>query len=479
MSNHDAPVFLQPGQEGLPVRAGGDFIFVKSADRPIRVRVNEQSVLMRAGDKRRFNRSPDNPREPAFTSFEVDNPDATAPLTCIFVVGLGDYNAQIITGEVTITPGIQAAGGQFITDTREVIELQVAAPVRDQVVETFGGLNFNSDLAPVGGNVSAAAIAGDYVFTADGQNGTGAEIVGFDRRTGRVAINRGTNSAVAFVQDMAYNPRDGLMYVIDAERRVFRFNPFAALPGQNFSAAIEQLGRGCCFDAAGFFYVLHQGNILRRYSVPSFTLLDTWDLTALGGESLILQMYGIDYDARADRFMIASYNSSNMSRFAIDNDGNLQNYTRFSGPENALTLSIDPDRGEYWHGVSSNVIKNRQYYDRTVTAQLFANADAFKNALAAEARPITANIGFADTFSSNFVVMTGESIKAILQAYLSSESQLGDNYLDSVYRLEYFDGSRQRIVGSGGESFALAGIADNFTIALPGTVKLTLRAGIT
>ena len=75
--------------------------------------------------------------------------------------------------------------------------------------------------------------------------------------------------------------------------------------------------------------------------------------------------------------------------------------------------------------------------------------------------------------------MTGESLRAILQAYLPGEQSLPANYLDYIYRAEFFDGTRQRIVGSGGRSFELEGIVDDFEIALPGTVKLTVRSGIT
>jgi hypothetical protein len=89
----------------LPVRAGGDFIFLKESARDIKVTVSGQTILMRRGDKRRFNR--ESFGEQAFGSFEVSN-KTEFDIRVVFVVGDGDYSSQVITGELSIAEKISS-----------------------------------------------------------------------------------------------------------------------------------------------------------------------------------------------------------------------------------------------------------------------------------------------------------------------------------------------------------------------------------
>src|SRR5690554_437705 len=120
MAGQDITKRLQPGQS-QPVQVGGDFIFLKFADRPIVVIINggESSgsrVIMEAGDKY---------RPGAFQSFEIENTDNDNPAQLVMTVGRGDYNRQIVQGEIKSVISLRKADGTLVDDSRAWIEKAV------------------------------------------------------------------------------------------------------------------------------------------------------------------------------------------------------------------------------------------------------------------------------------------------------------------------------------------------------------------
>lgn len=101
MSQSEKIITIPANAENMPVRAGGDFIFLKECARDVRVIVDGHPVTMRRGDKRRFDRKLYSDLQ-AFDSFEVSNP-YDVDLRATFVVGRGDYNSQIVTGEIFVS----------------------------------------------------------------------------------------------------------------------------------------------------------------------------------------------------------------------------------------------------------------------------------------------------------------------------------------------------------------------------------------
>jgi hypothetical protein len=112
-------ILLAGGQEF--VDAAGDFIFCSFADRPFRIIIDGQPVTVRVGDKLR--------PEKRFRNFQIENLDPQNPIAVTLVVGEGDYNSQIIQGEVSIMPGIRGADGTWKDDTRYTIKADLA-PLR-------------------------------------------------------------------------------------------------------------------------------------------------------------------------------------------------------------------------------------------------------------------------------------------------------------------------------------------------------------
>lgn len=140
MSQGEKRVLLPAGAEGFPVRAQGDFIFVRACSFPIRVIVDGQPITMEAGEKRVFKRK--NPLEMAFSDFQVDNLSTVAQQVT-FITGEGDFEKIIVSGELNVSAYVNTAGnGQAkslpfgITKTIGVDSLAVVEDVAQTLIYT-------------------------------------------------------------------------------------------------------------------------------------------------------------------------------------------------------------------------------------------------------------------------------------------------------------------------------------------------------
>lgn len=106
MSQGEKRVLIPAGAEGFPVRAQGDFIFVRACSFPIRVIVDGQPITMEAGEKRVFKRK--NPIEMAFSDFQVDNLSTVAQQVT-FITGEGDFEKIIVSGELNVSAYVNTA----------------------------------------------------------------------------------------------------------------------------------------------------------------------------------------------------------------------------------------------------------------------------------------------------------------------------------------------------------------------------------
>lgn len=124
---------LVPAGGGFPIQVSGDYIYLKFADRAIDVIINggrsgQTRVNMEAGDKY---------RPGPFEAFEVVNPDPDNAAQVIFTVGEGDYNRQIVQGEITSLPVVRRADGSFADDSRGTVSI-VAFMKETGIVRTLG-----------------------------------------------------------------------------------------------------------------------------------------------------------------------------------------------------------------------------------------------------------------------------------------------------------------------------------------------------
>lgn len=120
MAGGDIKQRLAPGQE-MPISVSGDYIFLKFADRDISVVITDgegaqKPVVMAVGDKY---------RPGPFKQFLVRNTDDKRPAQIIMTVGQGDYNRQILAGEISVTPGVTRSDGTRAADSRKILEFEV------------------------------------------------------------------------------------------------------------------------------------------------------------------------------------------------------------------------------------------------------------------------------------------------------------------------------------------------------------------
>lgn len=99
------------------VDAAGDFIFCAFADRTFRIVIDGKSLTVSPGDKLR--------PQKRFQNFQIENLDASNEMAVRLIVGEGDYNSQIIQGEVTVMPGVRGADGQWRDDTRHKLSFDI------------------------------------------------------------------------------------------------------------------------------------------------------------------------------------------------------------------------------------------------------------------------------------------------------------------------------------------------------------------
>src|SRR5690606_37533681 len=98
--HRDFPTYIPPGGVAS-ISATGEFVYVKYTDRTLRVVIDGNPMLMERGDFSRF------PQE--FQTIEVYNTDPNNPANVILVAGFGQFDRKIITGEITVNPGIRTA----------------------------------------------------------------------------------------------------------------------------------------------------------------------------------------------------------------------------------------------------------------------------------------------------------------------------------------------------------------------------------
>jgi len=105
---------LLPGEEQT-VQAWGDFVYCKVATLPVHVAMDSQIVEMQAGDKLR--------ERERFKAFRIENRSADTVVYVTLVVGDGDYQSQIIRGEVAVQPKLLTEDGTLREDSRYWLSL--------------------------------------------------------------------------------------------------------------------------------------------------------------------------------------------------------------------------------------------------------------------------------------------------------------------------------------------------------------------
>lgn len=459
-----------PANATLPMQVVGDFVYCKQADRPVYVQVDGKTIEMEAGDK----------HKPAkkFNGIEIEN-KTDNPVQVVFVIGVGDYNRQIIQGEVSVTPGIRNSAGDFLEDTREEFSYLLNGYNVDPV-DIVGGELLDTIVIPFGVVVAA------YIPELN------------------AIVSRGTSSAnwyLTDVESMAYvrpitsemgNIISGVggyqistqLIVADTKRGGIWVGLKTASTGKislrRHSPQWEPVGPafgteiGNNAGVGGLVYVPDTDELwlMQTNATQTGTIVNIYDAAA--GE-LIAQIdevpvwcYGAYYKEGAvifskdDGTQIKAYDVLSRSEINLRvGDVAARNGSAYLKDKGIV---ISSEAGYYL-----SVYSAREYTKRAYLSAVKSSCGGF--GIVKPRRLYSgAEVYIQDRNGSKLIA--GAVIRAVLDSVIGFAPE---NYLDYVYK---FEGESEHgapvIRSSGAKSFDALSINDNFTVKINKPIKLTL-----
>ena len=131
-------------------------------------------------------------------------------------------------------------------------------------MQDLGSVNIASDVVPA---VSSATFAEGYVWSVNNDNGYNICRSSFDATNNLIGLPEVMIANVSYVNDMAYNPADGLVYLI-TEEHLKSFNPanptsiqdHGVIEHDGFNLAIDMEGNAYMISSWGEFGMLNLSN---------------------------------------------------------------------------------------------------------------------------------------------------------------------------------------------------------------------------
>lgn len=450
------------------VDAAGDFIFCSFADRNVLITIEGQPVTVKAGDKVR--------PQKRIRDFLIRNPDPENPVAVTLVVGEGDYNSQLIQGQVTVMPGIRGADGEWRDDTRHEVTLDLY-PIR-----TFAEA-FPPDVPVKIGPTITPPPSGNESVTAMCGSPSGFVL----------ATNRGDPNYMGGAQETFIRRYD------------FDFNLIESYyPPQDNRLIVQRMAewRGKLFFVSGGGA---PGGLGRITSDPvNFLSFHQFSGAVTGMAVINDELHAFT----ASEYLIfsnpengAEYRTVNYPAWASGNaTGMEQNRTgeiviftydakiRFIDPQ-TLEVIKTVDRvpalnvnnegfgamGRFYAAVdNSETLKIFPFEEVVEPGQFIATKGGCADLTRKESRFITA----ADVEmvqGSGLVTLRGEVIRATLEQYLGRE--LADGYMDHVYSLAAstnVNGGTETKIVAGARSLQARGIEDDLQIYLPARITVEI-----
>lgn len=461
------------------VDAAGDFIFCSFADRKVHITIDGQPVTVKAGDKVR--------PQKRIKDFLIRNPDPVNEVVITLVVGEGDYNSQLIQGEVSVLPGVRGADGAWKDDTRHTITLDMyPARTFEKTFPKGEPIWLAADLR-YDAVVQEGAIREYHITVTQGPFGV-AHLINRQRRTGAswpgngiirhystsgvllseesvshlwpgvcsaaywkgvlyiqsgVGIRLGatdqtiyTNaSSLAFVSGW----NDGLVFVQASDRSWYKFNPETlsvtsiARPAADLSYAATQ-NRLVWLESAQVGVMASSSKFhFMNSSFEEIAAASTYAQADIGNPS-------------ADGFAMLS------TRFHVT-PGNGFN----QAPEDG-TLGVYP-------------------FEELVEPASFTamKAGCVDGLIMKGNRGFITGADITATQGAGQLIVTGEVIKASLEQYFGRD--IGNGYMDHVYRFatdssQY--GGLATVIEGGSRSLQARGEADNLSLILPARISITI-----
>lgn len=496
-SQRDVRIYLEAGEEKQVPTNEFEFVYVKTAVRPVVVIAEGQSVEMGAGEKRRFVAPIDR--------LYIKNPDLTRPVAVVLVVGVGDYEKIVVTGQLTTNVGLLKADGTFSADRRFPISLGIQ---------------------PQPGFLGADYLAGEEIadFAAEDLDDYPIEnVLGTLRCTNTnypgtddIILKMNLTSPMLFAR---VNLKTGL--VVERWEEPFTGQPplkngdpiplgdgtymwalgsaLIKTANTRMDLPIEELPT---FIETGFYTILHAcvDHVGRKLWIEgrltSSSLASVYRLRAydLDSGSLISE---VDYTARNDVSRILSFDPITGRVVSIaGNSGTHYSYA----PDLSEKIILSDTRTDIILGsVYGGIVRNNQLYRYRLSGDWRINRSALEpmsiagQAYATKLREgnlrairITRPLEYFETGATIVPVLLpdgrqrwdGEVIRAVLDIYYQGSVDPA-LYLDHVYGLRISDagltaGANEFEVQTEGQTFLAAEVIDNFSFVVPGVIELVI-----
>jgi len=492
-----------PAGETLPVQKPGDFIYLKFSDRKIAIIEDQSRFEMEAGDKYV---SPN-----GFRDFQVQNLDQVNPVYVIFAVGKGDYNRQIVQGNITIQPGIRRQDGTFDTDARRDVTLSLYpkpgfTPTSYSPGDTVGSnLTAGGDetdysapdgfnwIAGVNKNAAASNHAGQVITTFVTYDKPGTALLKLENQN----ANSGTVIPVSFYEGGSHPSNLGLLNsgtilfslggIVGAgginnepdDYNLFKVASNGGIPAAVFTPDSGDRLTGGVFEFGGYIYAGYETdstNARGLYKLNGdYAKVDKIDV---GDTSGIL--WASDGKKIYSMRLVSGYP---IREHDPDTLAVVKSYaTNWAGSGTIAGLTLYEQRVAAWlNDAQDDTWENVQF-----TTASYTQSQAFYVGYARGGCPnISRNPGANDTGAQLSVkqnadgteTYSGEIVRAVLDA-LKADQQVTNNYRDHVYAMSV---QGQPLAGfkSNGATMAAADIDDQFTVTMPASITVTIDNGLT
>lgn len=160
-------------------------------------------------------------------------------------------------------------------------------------MQDLGSVNIASDVVPA---VSSATFAEGYVWSVNNDNGYSICRSNFDATNNLIGLPEVMIANVSYVNDMAYNPADGLVYLI-TEEHLKSFNPadpsniqdHGVIEHDGFNLAIDMEGNAYMISSWGEFGMLDLSN-------AQLTVINSIDLPLkMSFDMMTGELFGVHY----------------------------------------------------------------------------------------------------------------------------------------------------------------------------------------
>ena len=500
MSQRDIRV-LVPAGGSVVVSAPGEFIYLKDCARALTVRVNGQAINMERGEKR---------REPGrFDQFTVDNSSATLPTAAVFVVGLGDYEKLIVSGEIYAMPGVIGADGLRRPDRRYWRD--VVLNFEDTSAAQFDGgdVVWSSSPHPIAGSDCRGGFILNGVFYAVGSASGGWVTIAFDQET-KAYLGASNLQTVLGVANPA--PTGTSVRLEDIHRDKLTGRLYAVMSAVPSATRIHSVYTWAPGDSAWVPFTLLPAMINGNAFVMSSIARDPISRYWVAG-------YQRAYSPWSAKAVVYDDAGNSLHEFVTNNNGATKTFIDFySSPAGVgdwiITCTGSTGSQKFWrrqdyiNGVqvddAANATASGQNYlgagildsdPATRTGfTIFTPHQAIMRQIALEdytlagrlyltvnrariVRPVSVPVysEITHTLFDGVRSVSGEVIRLLCWVLLGREPDA--DYLDHVYQVELYPGANgapETVITGGVESFAAAGVVDDYRLQLPTLAKMQI-----